>query len=109
MRADTRVDPTRLFVAFVTQNGLPAPLTEYRFHPARRWRTDYAWPDKRVALEVEGGIFVRGRHSRGAGMLKDMEKYNELAARGWRLVRTTPDKLCSPETLRVLTLALAAA
>lgn len=105
---DRSVDRGALFVAFVAQHGLPAPVRELRFDPVRRWRIDWAWPEHLVALEVEGGIFTRGRHSRGAGMLKDMEKYNELAARGWRLVRTTPDGLCSPETLRVLTLALAA-
>lgn len=104
-----RVDPAKLFVAFVTQNGLPAPLLEYRFHPSRRWRFDYCWPDKHVALEVDGGVWTRGRHTRGSGWLKDTEKLNEAAARGWRLLRTTPDTLCSPETLRVLTLALAAA
>ena len=98
-----------VFLAVLKQNGLPAPVPEYRFHPTRKWRIDWAFPEQRVALEVEGGIFIRGRHSRGVGMLKDMEKYNELAARGWRLIRTTPDNLCSPDTLRILTLALAAA
>lgn len=98
-----------VFLALLKQNGLPEPVPEFRFDPVRRWRIDWAFVDQRVALEIEGGIFVRGRHSRGLGMLKDMEKYNELAARGWRLIRTTPGNLYSPETLRVLTLALAAA
>jgi very-short-patch-repair endonuclease len=98
-----------VFFALLTQNGLPTPTPEYRFHPSRRWRIDFAFPEQKVALEVEGGVWTKGRHLRGTGFLKDMEKYNELAARGWRLVRCTPDTLYSPETLRVLTLALAAA
>ena len=34
---------------------------EWKFHPVRRWRFDYAFPDFRVALEVEGGVFTGGR------------------------------------------------
>lgn len=70
--------------------GLPVPVPEYRFHPTRKWRLDYAWPDRRLALEVEGGIWMRGRHTRGSGFRKDMEKYNTLAIAGWRLLRVCP-------------------
>lgn len=73
--------------------GLPVPEAEYRFHPVRRWRFDYAWPDCLVALEVEGGAFTGGRHTRGAGYVKDLEKYSEAAALGWRVVRCTPKQL----------------
>lgn len=96
-------------MAFVAQNGLPVPVREFRFHPSRRWRFDFAWEAERVALECDGGIWSHGRHSRGKGWLADTEKLNEAACRGWRLLRTTPDALCTAETLRVLTLALAAA
>jgi hypothetical protein len=109
MRADKRVDMAKVFLALLKQNGLPEPVPELRFHPTRKWRFDYAWPEWLVALEVDGGVWTRGRHTRGAGWLKDTEKLNEAAARGWRLLRTTPDQLCSAATLRVLTLALAAA
>lgn len=73
--------------------GLPAPTPEYRFHPERKWRLDYAWPERRVAVEIEGGIFVAGRHSRGAGMLSDMAKYNAATLLGWRLLRYSPAQL----------------
>jgi len=36
-------------------NGLPEPEREYRFHPRRKWRFDAAWPDAKLAVEVEGG------------------------------------------------------
>jgi hypothetical protein len=78
---------------------LPAPVAEFRFHPTRRWRLDWAWPDRKLALEVEGGVFIRGRHSRGAGMVKDMEKYNALAAMGWLLLRVTPKQMRNGEAL----------
>jgi very-short-patch-repair endonuclease len=73
--------------------GLPTPTPEYRFHPTRRWRFDFAWPHHKLALEVEGGVFIRGRHSRGAGMVKDMEKYGEAAILGWRVLRVTPKQV----------------
>jgi len=83
-------DATAFFVAA----GLPAPLREFKFHLWRRWRFDYAWPNYMVALEVEGGAWSGGRHTRGAGFLGDIEKYNEAAAGGWYVLR------CIPRTLR---------
>ena len=71
---------------------LPEPVPEYQFHPTRKWRFDYAWPLHMLALEVEGGIWTQGRHTRGAGALKDMEKYSEAAILGWRLLYVTPDQ-----------------
>ena len=72
---------------------LPAPVAEYRFAPPRRWRFDWAWPQQRVALEQEGGVWVRGRHTRGKGYLNDLEKYNEAASRNWLVIRCTPQDI----------------
>ena len=69
--------------------GLPSPVGELRFHPSRRWRFDWAWPDQKVALEVDGAVFTQGRHTRGAGVEKDMEKLNEAAILGWRVLRVS--------------------
>ncbi len=77
--------------------GLPSPIPEYRFHPDRRWRFDWAWPDRLIAVEQEGGVWIQGRHSRGAGMVKDMEKYNEAGRLGWRVFRFTPQQIKSGE------------
>ncbi len=73
--------------------GLPVPHAEYRFAPPRRWRFDWCWPEHRVALEIEGGVWTQGRHTRGAGYIKDMAKYNQAAIMGWRILRYTPDQL----------------
>jgi len=62
-------------------------VKEHRFHATRRWRFDYAWIAHLLALEVEGGIWTRGRHTRGAGYQKDIEKYNAAALAGWRVLR----------------------
>lgn len=70
--------------------GLPIPEKEYRFHRTRKWRFDYAYPEEKVAIEVEGGVWTGGRHIRSTGFLKDMEKYNEAGLLGWRIFRITP-------------------
>ena len=62
---------------------------EYRFHETRRWRFDFAWPFKRIAVEVEGVTHTGGRHQRPAGYTADAEKYNEAVMLGWRVLRGT--------------------
>ena len=56
--------------------GLPRPQCEARFHPGRKWRIDYFWPEFKLAVEIEGGVFTKGRHVTGTGSIGDMEKYN---------------------------------
>lgn len=70
-------------------NGIPEPTPEHRFHGKRRWRFDLAWPEQMAAVEVEGGVYTNGRHTRGSGFTADCEKYNEAALDGWRVIRVT--------------------
>lgn len=72
---------------------IPPPLCEYRFHPVRKWRFDFAWPDAKVALEVQGGIWFGGRHTRGAALIKEWEKLNTAASLGWRILYCQPSDL----------------
>lgn len=69
--------------------GLNPPEREYRFAPDRMWRFDFAWPAAHVALEVEGGSWAGGRHVRGQGFERDLEKYNEAGIRGWLVIRVS--------------------
>ena len=78
---------------------MPAPVTELRFLPPRRWRFDLAWPDIMLACEVEGGTWVQGRHSRPQGMTNDCEKYNEALIAGWRVLRVTGDMVSDGRAL----------
>jgi very-short-patch-repair endonuclease len=71
----------------------PMPRRQYCFHPARRWRFDFAWPDAMVAVEVEGGVWTGGRHTRGAGFQADCRKYNAAVLLGWRVLRYTATDL----------------
>ncbi|HMU61585.1 MAG TPA: hypothetical protein PKA66_07375 [Gemmatimonadales bacterium] len=95
-----------LFLPLLRQHGIPAPIAEHRFHPTRKWRWDYAWPAAKVALEVDGGLFIGGKHARGAGILKDQEKRNAGATLGWRLLVVRPSTLASLDTVRLIQAAL---
>lgn len=64
-------------------NGL-TPDREFMFHPSRKWRIDFAWPDRKLAVEIESS--VHRIKSRFAG---DLDKYNALNRAGWMLLRYT--------------------
>lgn len=89
-------------IAFFVGQRLPAPVVEHRFHTERKWRFDYAWPDAKVAIEVEGGVWTGGRHTSSAGFIKDIEKYNAAARLGWRVLRCTPKTLLSLDTVEAV-------
>lgn len=74
-----------------TKAGLPG--REFRFHPERKFRFDFAYPELMLAVECEGGVWSRGRHTRGSGFIKDCEKYNLACRLGWNIFRYTPDMI----------------
>jgi very-short-patch-repair endonuclease len=84
--------------------GGPDLVKEYRFHQARKWRADFAHLPSRTLIEIEGGIWVNGRHNRAAGFAADLEKYLEAALDGWRVVRLGPKELTADHTGRLITL-----
>jgi len=77
------------FAFQIKASGLPAPEREYRFMTTRRFRFDFCWPVFRVVVEIEGGTWARGRHTRGSGFEKDCEKYAEALIAGWSVLRVT--------------------
>lgn len=81
-------------------------VKEFKFHPTRKWRFDYAVPEYKIALEVEGGVWTRGRHTRPQGFLGDIEKYNTATIMGWKVLRTTPDELYSNKTVNLIKSAI---
>lgn len=82
-----------LLLIKIIQAGLPIPVREYRFAPPRKWRADFAYPDHRLLIEVEGGIYTRGRHNRPLGYRDDCIKYNEATLLGWSILRFTDDMI----------------
>jgi hypothetical protein len=73
--------------------GLPEPVPEYRWHPVRKYRADYALPLHRVLIEIDGGLFINGGHSRGKARLHDMAKDRAATLLGWRTMRYAPTEL----------------
>ncbi len=104
----SEIDPTAplLFLQSCEHYGLPRPVPEHKFHPDRKWRFDYAWVKRKVALEIEGGVWTKGRHTRGEGFIKDMEKYNAAALAGWKLLRCTPQDVEDESVFELLKRAL---
>lgn len=98
----------KIVTAFFAEFGIPAPDFEHQFHPSRRWRLDLSWKEFKVAVEVQGGLWIRGggRHQRGAAMLKEWEKLNELAAMGYRVIYCQPCDICTTQTALLVKRAL---
>jgi very-short-patch-repair endonuclease len=94
------------FAAVIRAVGLPDPIEEHRFAPPRRWRFDFAWPDRLLALEIEGGTWSGGRHVRGKGYEADCIKYSEAALLGWRVLRVTSEMVSDGRALALLERAL---
>jgi very-short-patch-repair endonuclease len=81
-------------------------VLEHRFHPTRRWRFDAAFPEKRIGVEIDGGAFIGGRHTRGVGFKNDCEKLNNAALLGWRVFRFLPEQIRNGEVYDTLAQAL---
>lgn len=72
----------------IKAHHLPEPIREHRFHPERNFRFDFAWPSLMLAVEVEGGTWMKkGGHNSGAGVARDIEKYDIAASLGWLVLR----------------------
>lgn len=91
-----------VFKTFCTFMGIPPPVVELQFEPLRKWRFDFAWPEHRIALEVEGGIWAGGRHIRPKGFLADMAKYNHAVRLGWGVLRVEPKQLLKLATVQMV-------
>ncbi|HEX4381255.1 MAG TPA: hypothetical protein VH022_14530 [Candidatus Acidoferrum sp.] len=81
----------------------PAP-TIHGFDPyfPRDWRFDYAFPKLKLAIEIEGGIWKQGRHTRGAGFQRDLDKYNVAAAFGWTVFRFSVEDINRGKAVPIL-------
>lgn len=68
---------------------------EFQFHPTRKWRADFHLIGKKILIEVEGGIWSGGRHTRGKGYIGDMEKYNSATMMGYQVIRFSTEQVKS--------------
>lgn len=86
--------------------GISGFVREHRFHPTRKWRFDLASPELMIALEIEGGVWSEGRHTRGKGFSEDCIKYAEANLLGWTVFRFTTQQVEDGIALHYVELAL---
>lgn len=84
------------FECIASQHKLPIPKEEFRFHPVRRWRFDFAFPDCKLAVELHGGQWSNGRHNRGSGMAADHAKLNTAQTMGWVVLQYATERMKDP-------------
>lgn len=99
--------PAGEYLAQIKYARIQQPVLEFRFHPVRRWRADFAWPDRMLLVEFEGGVYSGGAHTRGKHFESDCEKYNTACLMGYRVLRITANIVKSGEALRITEMALA--
>ncbi len=91
-----------LMALMIDAFNVQEPVREYRFHAKRRWRFDFAWPDAKFAVEVEGLTREGGRHQRFGGFEKDCEKYEAAMLDGWTVYRVTHARIKSGGAVSVI-------
>lgn len=84
--------------AFLTAWGTsrPAPEQQFKFHPTRLWRFDFAFPKYKIAVEINGGTFSHGRHTRGSSLHDEYDKLNAAVLLGWRVMLFDSQHLRDP-------------
>lgn len=100
-------DAEESLATLIRWEKLPVPSREYVFATPRKWRFDFAWWQQKLAVEVEGGSFIGGRHTRGSSFEKDCEKYAEATLAGWRVLRVTPHMIEDGRAISLIKRALA--
>jgi very-short-patch-repair endonuclease len=95
---------TRVLRALV-HAGLPLPRQQLRVSVGpRRYYIDLAWPEVKVALEIDSWVYHQWR-SRFDG---DRAKRNDLLLLGWKVIQVT-DAMSDDEVVAVVSAALARA
>ena len=85
--------------AQATLSRLPAFQREFKAIPGRKFSFDFAWPERRLLVEVQGGTWGKGAHSSGAGISRDTEKLNLAVLRGWKVLQFTTDQIRKGQAL----------
>ena len=105
-KAPRRLSPGEEAFALHCRAEKLEPVREPQFHPDRKWRFDFAFPDEKLAVEIEGGLFVGGGHSRGKGYESNLEKYNQAVLMGWRVLRYSTDMVMRGDAINEVLVAL---
>ena len=103
-----------LYVYFADKNALFEAIVEQECLEQGKFAFDFALPDLKIGIEVEGGVYARragelsvvggrlvatrgqkSRHTTGSGYEGDCDKYNLAAVNGWSVLR-----FVSPQIVR---------
>lgn len=76
--------------------------TEFKFCDTRKWRADFRIANTQVLVEVEGGTWSGGRHTKGKGYELDCEKYSWAAGNGWVVLRFTTGQVKKGDALQAV-------
>lgn len=84
-------------------------VRQYRPFDDKAYAFDFAWPDREtpVLVEVQGGIWSGGAHVRPQGVLRDMDKLNRAAVRGWCVLQVSADDIKSGKAVALIREGLA--
>lgn len=120
LKASSSLERAFEFQLITRGDDIAGPEKSYRFHPQRNWAFDFAWPDAKVAVELEGGahgrkvtchncgvdvralrkdgspgkvVHTAGWHGRVGRFNSDMEKYNEAQRLGWIVIRFSNENI----------------
>lgn len=92
----------KIVIAYFRSQGLPEPEFEFKFCEMRKFRFDIAFPSQKVAIEVQGGLWIKGAHSRPVGIKRDMSKRNLATILGWKIIEVQPKELLMLQTVELL-------
>lgn len=66
------------------------------------WKFDFAFPEVMLAVEIEGGGWSGGRHTRGKGFAQDMKKYHHAMDAGWNVYRCNASLINSKQAIELV-------
>lgn len=91
-----------IFIAYIKQETGIILVSEYKFHDTRKWRFDFASLEHKIAIECDGAVWSNGRHTRGSGYVGDMEKFNQAALYGFRVLKFQPKEMLTKNTAEII-------
>lgn len=97
-----RFNGEELLLQQMKEFGLPEPVREFKFDDTRKWRSDFAFPRFRLLIEIEGGTWSGGRHTRGRGFENDCEKYNKASHLGYTVLRFTSEQVKDQRAIKTI-------
>lgn len=95
---------TDLFTLLIRTDLRLDCVKELEFCPGRKWRFDYALPEVKIAVEVEGGTYKTRTYRNKDGVLITTTggRHNSATVLGWRLIRVVPAELLTNKTIDLI-------